>query len=179
MKKLSILFILLIVFEFGCQNATKNQSTNKTVFITKKVTKSFSDLNKLDTFKIGLVGTKPENMLLVFSIKNAKGEEIYNTKIKSEDLLGSTDPNFDLSKEEDKIAFINNIANDFFNEEHFLEPAITEDQKIDNYTPDKTFFNELKQTKLNGFTYRLGKEDNIYIAWSVKEHKVKIYYNCC
>lgn len=67
----------------------------------------------------------------------------------------------------------------FFDEEHFLEPAVTEDQQPDNNSPDQPFYDELKITHLNGFYYSLGKDKSIYLAWSAKEKKVKIYYQCC
>jgi serine/threonine-protein kinase RIO1 len=67
----------------------------------------------------------------------------------------------------------------FLDDENFLEPAVTENETPDQYTPDKKFHNELKQSALNGFKYRTGKETNIYIAWSEKEKRVKPYYNCC
>ena len=67
----------------------------------------------------------------------------------------------------------------FFDEENFLEPAVTADEQPDKNTPDKNFFTELKQSGVNGFKYRLGKESNLYIAWSQQEKKVKTYYECC
>lgn len=67
----------------------------------------------------------------------------------------------------------------FFAEDNFLEPAVMPEDKADSYVPDKALYEELKKSGLNGFKYRLGKENNIYIAWSEKEQKVKIYYNCC
>jgi hypothetical protein len=118
-------------------------------------------------------------MVLTFNIRQASGKEIYNVKIKGTDLLGSTDPNVDLSKEKDQIIFLKTIAGNFFSEDNFLEPAVMPTDKPDDYVPDKAFYEELKKSHLNGFKYRLGKENNIYIAWSKKEQKVKIYYNCC
>ncbi len=147
--------------------------------VNQSVAKSFSDLKTPDTFKIELIGRKPEEMVLNFTIKNAGGKEIYNTKIKGTELLNSTDPNIDLSKEKDQIVFIKTIADDFFSDENFLEPAVMPEDKADKYTPDKALYEELKKSGLNGFKYRLGKENNIYIAWSEKEKKVKIYYKCC
>ncbi|GGE49392.1 hypothetical protein GCM10011413_14460 [Pedobacter psychrotolerans] len=147
--------------------------------VNQQITKSFSDLNTQDTFKIELTGRRPENIMLIFNIKKADGKEIYNVKLKGTDLLGSTDPNVDLSKEKDQIAFLKTIADNFFLEDNFLEPAVMPSDKPDNYVPDKAFYEELKKSRLNGFKYRLGKENNLYIAWSEKEQKVKVYYNCC
>ncbi|GGH03718.1 MULTISPECIES: hypothetical protein [Pedobacter] len=176
-----LLFFTIGLFALVACNSKGKKETNAIEFknVNQSVTKSFSDLKTLDTFKIELTGRKPEEMVLSFTIKKADGKEIYNAKIKGTELLGSTDPNIDLRKEKDQIAFIKTIADDFFSDENFLEPAVMPEDKADNYVPDKALYEELKKTGLNGFKYRLGKENNIYLAWSEKEQKVKIYYNCC
>ncbi|SER16164.1 hypothetical protein [Pedobacter rhizosphaerae] len=180
MKHLSVLSLFIVSILFAC-NPSNKEKDNAIEFknVNQSIVKSFSGLKTLDTFKIELTGRKPEEMILNFSIKNSSGQEIYNAKIKGTELLGSTDPNIDLTKEKDQIIFLKTIADDFFSEENFLEPAVMPDDKADNYTPDKALYEELKKSGLNGFKYRLGKENNIYIAWSEKEHKVKVYYNCC
>lgn len=179
MRKLLLLIIISTLF-VACQpgDKAKNNAINfKNV--NQQITKSFSDLNTQDTFKIELTGRRPENIMLIFNIKRADGKEIYNVKLKGTDLLGSTDPNVDLSKEKEQIAFLKTIADNFFLEDNFLEPAVMPSDKPDNYVPDKAFYEELKKSRLNGFKYRLGKESNVYIAWSEKDQKVKVYYNCC
>jgi hypothetical protein len=180
MRNMSLFVAICILALVAC-NSNGKKETNAIEFknVNQSLAKSFSDLKRLDTFKIELTGRKPEEMVLNFTIKNADGKEIYNTKIKGTELLGSTDPNVDLSKEKDQIIFLKTIADDFFSEDNFLEPAVMPKDKADNYTPDKALYEELKKSGLNGFKYRLGKENNIYIAWSEKEQKVKIYYNCC
>lgn len=140
---------------------------------------AFSDSIKLDTFKITLSGKKSAEMQLKFTINTFEGKQIYLKDIAAEDLLKSYLASEDLKKENDKITFINKVIDAFFKEEHFLEPAITENQELDDNTPDKAFYEELKETQLNGFYYSLGKDKSIYIAWSAKEQKVKIYYQCC
>lgn len=175
------LFAAICLLALVACNSNGKKEANAIEFknVNQRLAKSFSDLKRLDTFKIELTGRKPEEMVLNFTIKNADGKEIYNTKIKGTELLGSTDPNVDLSKEKDQIIFLKTIANDFFSDDNFLEPAVMPEDKADNYAPDKALYEELKKSGLNGFKYRLGKENNIYIAWSEKEQKVKIYYNCC
>ncbi|WP_379090983.1 hypothetical protein [Pedobacter sp. UC225_65] len=102
-----------------------------------------------------------------------------NKRIKADELLKSYLASAELKKEEEKVKFLNDEINYFFDEQHFLIPAVTEQEQPDNNVPDKEFYNELKKTMLNGFDYRLGKDTKIYIAWSVKEQKVKVYYKCC
>ena len=74
------------------------------------------------------------------------------------------------------MKFLKNEVQYFFEEEHFLEPAVMPNEQPDKNVPDKIFYEELKHTQLNGFNYRLAKEAKIYIAWSEKEQKVKVYY---
>ena len=175
MKKLHPLLLLLILCcFFACTNEKKVEA------ITEKTTlQPFTDTVKLDTFKITLAGEKSDEMVLKFTIKNFNGIEIYKKEIKAKDLLKSYLASEDLKKENEKIKFINEQINVFLTEEHFLAPAVTEDQQFDNNTPDKAFYEELKATKLDGFYYSLGKDKSIYIAWSIKEQKVKVYYHCC
>jgi|GEM_PF-362739 len=180
MKKISIFLLLSITSLISCTSEQKEKKESlEFKNVNQSITKSFSSLKTVDTFKIELTGRKPEDMVLKFTIINTGGKEIYNIKIKGTELLGSTDPNIDLSKEKDQITFLKTIAEDFFSDDNFLEPAVMPENKADNYTPDKILYEELKKSGLNGFKYRLGKENNIYIAWSEKEQKVKIYYNCC
>ncbi|MFD2287437.1 hypothetical protein GJU39_07695 [Pedobacter petrophilus] len=180
MRKFSLPALTCFILLIGCQsNDKKDNAQAEFKNVNQLVTKSFSDLNAQDTFKIELTGRKPEDMVLTFNIRKSDGKEIYNVKIKGTDLLGSTDPNVDLSKEKDQITFLKTIAGNFFSEDNFLEPAVMRSDKPDDYVPDKAFYEELKKSRLNGFKYRLGKENNMYIAWSEKEQKVKIYYNCC
>ncbi|MDQ1138669.1 hypothetical protein [Pedobacter agri] len=179
MRKLLLIASIVTLF-LACQTNKKEENGSiEFKNVNQSIAKSFSNLDKLDTFKIELTGRKPEEMVLSFTIKNFAGKEIYNAKLNGKDLLGSTDPNLDLSKEKAQIVFLKTIADDFFSEDNFLEPAVMPEDKADNYVPDKALYEELKKSGLNGFKYRLGKENNLYIAWSEKEQKVKIYYTCC
>ncbi len=180
---IAALSLILLVAFMGCSSEKKEQtaadSTKVANFSSQTVKHKFSDTTAEDTFEVRLTGETPETMEVLFTITSHTGEKIYDLTIKGTDLLGSTDPNVDLREQSAQIAFIKNIAADFLDEDKFLEPAVTQDQMADDYTPDKTFHEELKKTGLDGFRYRLGKENNYYIAWSVSEKKVKVYYNCC
>jgi hypothetical protein len=140
---------------------------------------AFSDSVKLDTFKVALKGKESKDMHFLITITNYKGVQLFKEEIPATTLLKSYIASEDLKKENDKIKFLNDEVNFVFNEEHFLIPAVTPEEKPDNNVPDKAFYEELKKTKLNGFSYSLGKDTQIYIAWSQKEQKVKVYYKCC
>ncbi|MFD0941465.1 hypothetical protein [Pedobacter boryungensis] len=176
MKRFSYSILFLAFAITGCTSKNEKKAP---VNIEKTALQAFTDTVQLDTFKIVLKGDESKNMSLLFTITSYKGVQIYKKEIKAEELLKSYLASADLKKEDEKIKFLNDEVNFFFEEEHFLIPAITEQEKPDNNTPDKAFYEELKGSKLNGFDYRLGKDTKIYIAWSAKDQKVKIYYKCC
>jgi len=169
MKNIYYLALLVSLFAIACNSKPKEEfepALNSTVT-------SFSDTLKLDTFKVALQGSTPKTSTLQFSIISYKGKEIYKANIKAEDLLKA---NQNLKTDSEKMKYLNNQVLFFFEEDHFIWPAVMPDEKADENVPDKAFHEELKKTKLNGFNYRLGKEAKIYIAWSEKEQKVKVFY---
>ncbi len=139
----------------------------------------FSDRELLDTFRVVLTGGKSKDMQLKFSIIAHNGREIYSKNFLGKELLDVYKETVDLRKEASKVSFMQAEFEQFFDDENFLEPAVTESEEPDQFVPDKGFYAELRQTGLNGFRYRLAQDKMIYIAWSIKENKVKIYYKCC
>lgn len=139
----------------------------------------FSDSLKADTFKVRIEGSKPKDMQLAFSIRSFEGRQIYHASIRATDLFKNYDATINLDKKNNQLKFLKEEISRFFDEENFMEPAVTEQESPDQHVPDKAFFEQLKTDRLNGFIYRLGKEQKIYIAWSVTEKKVKPYYVCC
>ena len=176
MKLPYLLLIFVISFFVACNNGDKKETSLDT---SKMALQAFSDSVKLDTFKIELKGKKANEMLLLFTITAHNGKQIYIKEIKADELLNGYLASAELKKEEEKIKFLNDEINYFFEEQHFLIPAVSQEEQADKNVPDTAFYNELKQNELNGFDYRLGKDTKVYIAWSVKEQKVKIYYQCC
>lgn len=180
MKLNALLLFVGIISVASCSSDPKTQTQKSSVSEqVNQIVKPFSDLEKLDTFRVVLTGTKPKNMLLTFSITAHSGQRIYSQNFEGKSLIDLYKQTVDLKKEDKQIAFLQQELKMFFEEENFLEPAVTETEEPDHFVPDKGFFAELKQSGLNGFKYRLGQENKVYIAWSTREHKVKIYYKCC
>ncbi len=179
--KLNLLIIFCILTAFSsCSTDTKHKSQVDTVNqLAKQVVKPFSDAQLADTFRVVLKGDKPKNMLMRFTIISHTGQQIYSQDFDAKQLIDLYKQTVDLKKEDKQIAFIKEEFEMFFEDENFLEPAVTETETPDQFVPDKGLFAELKQSGLNGFMYRLGQENKVYIAWSAKEKKVKIYYKCC
>jgi hypothetical protein len=178
MKKLYTNLFILTLLLAACNTADK---TAESLLPQKSAStlRSFTDNARLDTFKLVLMGTKPKNMELVFTITPQGGKPVYTKVLKAKELIDNYKEGLDLDKEKKQIKFIEQELNLFFSEENFLEPAVTENQEADENTPDKKFFAELQHSALNGFQYRTGKESTVYIAWSAAEKKVKPYYECC
>lgn len=145
----------------------------------KTMVRPFSDSLQADTFKVKIEGSKPKDMQLVFSIRSFEGRQIYRVSIKATDLFKNYDATINLDKKKNQLKFLKEEISRFFDEENFMEPAVTEQESPDQHVPDEAFFEQLKADGLNGFIYRLGKEQKIYIAWSLTEKKVKPYYICC
>jgi len=175
MKQLLACLLLCTIILVAC-NSADNIAIEE---LSKTVTKPFSDSLKADTFKVQVLGDKPDNMHLAFSITSFDGKQIYDVDIKATDLFKNYIATIDLSKKKNQIEFLKEEVNRFFDDENFMEPAVDEEDKPDENVPDESFFDELKKTKLNGFIYRLGKENKNYVAWSTTESKVKTYYTCC
>lgn len=170
--------VMLILFILSCNSASKdNQLTDQNRVQT--TVQYFSNTIKPDTFRIELQGSKPKEMALLFNITADGGAPVYAVRILASDLLDNYKESVDLAREKKQKAFMEQELKLFFEEENFLEPAVTEDEQADKNTPDKEFFEELRKSGLNGFKYRLGKETKVYVAWSEKEKKVKPYYECC
>ncbi|WP_316811500.1 hypothetical protein [Pedobacter heparinus] len=173
-------YLILILFAFGLLMACSSpdqQKLGKTA--DKMVLKPFSDSLKADTFKVALIGATLKDIAIRFTITSYHGQLIYSKDFKATDLIANYKSSVDLKKERTQLAFIKDEYQLFLEEENFLEPAVTENEQPDKNTPDINFYNELKQSALNGFKYRSGKETSVYIAWSETEKKVKPYYNCC
>lgn len=172
---LPALFVLF--FMSACNDSAKGPVVSGP--LTKQIEKPFSDLVKADTFKVELTGTDPKAMILHFKIVNFEGKEIYNKDLAAPELLDNYKESVDLSKEDTQRSFIKDEFEHFLDDENFLEPAVTENENADQHAPDHVFYNELKETGLNGFKIRTTKESKIYIGWSAKEKQVRVYYTCC
>lgn len=180
MKKIFTLIGIVILFLSACTNNSHNGKASGALNSReiKQIIKNFSDTVKSDTFRVELAGNKDKDLELAFSIIAFDGNKIYEKRLKASDLLRNYE-NLGIKKDEAKLKFMQEELNLFLDDENFLEPAITESEQPDQNAPDKGFYVELKKSGLNGFKYRLGKESQIYIAWSEREHKVKVYYKCC
>lgn len=176
-KKKIILLVAIVGLAYACKSP-KSTEVNPADLV-KTATYAFSDTAKLDTFKVAITGKQLSEMKLVFTIHSFNGSEIYKQEVSANELLKSYLASAEMKDDEDKVNFLKEEISYFFDEKHFLEPAVTENETPDKNVPDVAFYNELKESNLNGFEYRFSKDKSYYIAWSAMEQKVKVYYKCC
>jgi hypothetical protein len=179
MKSLFIPSLFISFLFSACNGNHSGKAPSSLSTRSKTVLHSFKDSIQADTFRIVLKGSTPEDMELVFTITPKDGVPVYTAILKAKKLIDNYSETVDLGKEDKQLLFLEEELSQFFDEENFLEPAVTENETPNDNTPDKVFFNELKKTGLDGFKYRTGKESKVYIAWSDLEKKVKVYYQCC
>jgi len=174
--KSTFVFVFFCLLTAAACTSQPEKNTSGTGANEKSFTALFSDTLQADTFKVALTGKDSKNSMLIFRVINAKGKEIYQAEINGAELLKA---NQKLKTEADRMQYLRKEVNYFFEEEHFLEPAVMPDEQPDKNVPDTSFYNELKNTGLNGFNFRTGAESKVYIGWSGKDQKVKVYYKCC
>ncbi len=163
----------------SCQSPSPLKSTTINGFPEQSVVRLFSDSLQADTFKVSLQGKNTKEQRLIFQIMNAKGEKIYEEVILGSTLLEGYMGKKALKSESEKAKYIEEEFLLFLDEEHFMLPAVMENEQPDQNVADKAFYQELKQTAFPGFIFERDKETKVYIAWSLKEGKVKVYYKCC
>ena len=170
-------FLLAVAVLTSCGNSDYQDNTIIDE-IAAMVVNPFSDSLKTDTFRVKLMGTEPKDMYLSFTVTSFEGKKIYDIRISAKELFQNYDVK-NLDKKKTQIKFLKDEVNRFLDEDNFMEPAVTDQESPDANVPDKTFYEELKKSQLNGFIYRLGKEQKLYIGWSQRDKKVKAYYSCC
>ena len=177
MKASLSLLLVISLFFFSCNSEDKKTENAAAQTLTQ--TRPFSHLTLPDTFKVTLSGNEPKHMIILFRIINHEGKEIFKRELTGVEILDNYKQSVDLSEAKIQRSFIGDEFKLFLDEENFLEPAITADEQADAQSPDHLFFKELQASGLNGFKFRIGNENKVYIAWSEKEQQVKVYYTCC
>jgi hypothetical protein len=157
------------------------KSEEKTYLIENTIKHAFSDPTKKDEFRISIKGKSLLKGKVLFTITSWDGKKILSEEFDANYLLGyDFTGNINSKKETD--AFIEKRIASFFANDKFSVPAIADDVVFEDqsYYIDKETWEEVKANKQSiGFYYLLGKEDGRHIAFSKKQGKVVMYYNCC
>ena len=161
----------------GEESSSSDKQIEAPILVNQHV-HAFSDPAKQDTFRITLTGDSVQTATVTFEIHNSKGERIYPEQFAAIDLI-----NYELPENADPAAWDNFILNrisTFFDEEHFVSPAIHSGMQLDSAYIDIEGWNDIKSNEASiGFYFLLGKEDGRWLAYSKSQQKVVLYFNCC
>jgi hypothetical protein len=159
------------------QETKKPQVIKQHVLLSNIKTHIFSDHSNKDTFKLVLTGDSLYTATAIFSIISHKGVRIYADTFHGSDLFNNDDtvpPS--IAKIDDTIK---ERVRTFFENMEFVDTAASMGGDGNDNT-DTVFMQEIEADKtIIGFHYFIGYEDDQYIAYSKKQHKVLVYWSCC
>ena len=136
----------------------------------------FSNPDEEDTFLLMATGETMTGASIVFTITNAEGNVIYREEFEGYSLM---DYGWDETTGQSRDEYAKGRFDDFFKEDLFSDPAIKPGEEMDEFAI-KTAWEEIKDNpEAIGFYYRLGAEDGRNIAYSKKQGKGVMFYNCC
>ena len=86
----------------------------------------------------------------------------------------------DNSTDKEKEEYIKDKIDKLFNVDNFHQPAIAANDTFDeDYTKKEIWDDIISDQTAIGFYYKIGEEDMRFIAYSKRQMKIVIYYNCC
>lgn len=147
------------------------------VLLENTVSRQFDGQSGDEVFRVVLLGDSVLSGTVAFTITNAGGEVIYSDQFPSTMLAATYDESVNTPEKQGKL--VRERINGFFGEKGFKTPAIDANMQHDSSFVDKATYDNLKTTDAPGFVYVIGKENAKFIAWSVLEGKVVMYFNCC
>jgi hypothetical protein len=113
-----------------------------------------------------------------FTIVTAAGSTVWSEWFPATRLLGTygKEPITDAAKE----AVILKRFAAFFEQKNFSATAIEPTATFDaDYNGPQAVWQEVKQRKSPGFTYRLGLEDNVVLSYAPTQGKAVVVHRCC
>jgi hypothetical protein len=150
----------------------------ESILYKKEILHNFSSTVDKDTFKIYVTGQSIKDGQIKFQIIKKDGIIILDETFPTYQFLdyGLKDNSTDKEKEE----YIKGKLDKLFNEDNFHQPAIAANDTFDEDYTKKEIWDEIisDQTTI-GFYYKIGEEDMRFIAYSKRQMKIVIYYNCC
>lgn len=149
------------------------------ILIEQRAFHDFSQVGKKDEFYICIRGKSITEGKVIFKIISHDKTTILNEEFPSYLLM---DYGFigDLESEKDREKYMTNRIREFFNEKKFFYPAIKPEEHFDKDYSDKEIWDEIQSDKSAiGFSYHLGEGDGRKIAYSKKNKKAMMYFNCC
>jgi hypothetical protein len=143
-----------------------------------QASRPFSNLQQPDKFRLQLVGENILTAKVHFTIVTAGGSTVWSEWFPATQLLGTygQEPVTDADKE---AVILKRFAT-FFEQKNFLATAIKPNATFDaEYNGRRAVWQEIKQRKVPGFTYRLGLEDNMVLSYAPTQGKAVVVHRCC
>lgn len=153
-------------------------ASGQTILASSTAKHVFSDPKIQDVFKLTIRGTSLLKADAIFEIVSSPGKVLYHETFKAYSLSNELETEGFSQKQEEE--YIRKRVREFFNEKHFLKPAVRLKDKTDSDYSDMTVWNELRANKAAiGFQYLLSYENDRKIAYSKRLGKVVTYWSCC
>lgn len=193
MKKSVVLSFSFAFFLMACNSDKKSEGPIKTahskvvvyktdesfdraeILLSKTFIHCFSDPFKRDTFKLTMTGKSISAGKILFEIISCQNKKIYSEKFGAFDLMTGIDSLPGVKQTEDTIR---HRFYHFFDIEAFSVPAL--DRKVDEidtgYVDLKTQTDIRSDTTAIGFTYSIGYESLIELAYSKKNKTTVICF---
>lgn len=172
------------LFCFGCLKERKQEGTKtKTSVLTQNIKlHAFSDSVKLDTFKLTVMGSSVMQSKTTFEIISFDGKTIHSDTFDTKLLVNyaiNLGSEAGLPTADDEMKYIERRLKFFFHPENFHQPAIDTIETFDE-ADNTEYWHEIKaDRKAVSFTYLVGEENSISIAYSKRLKKAVIFWNCC
>ena len=138
----------------------------------------FSNPQRPDKFRLQLVGTDVLTAKVHFTITTATGSTVWSEWFPATQLLGSygKEPTTNAAKE---AVILKRLAA-FFELKNFHSIAIAPTATFDaDYNGQQAVWQEVKQRKSPGFTYRRGLEDTVVLSYAPTQGKAVVVHRCC
>lgn len=182
-------FIISLLITVGCTTKRDIQSNkqeikdlksgnNATVLLKNFTLHNFSSLDTKDSLILTVKGNSIEEAMMNFKIITNKGEVILDESYEAKYLL---DYGFDERLGEyAKEDYIKKRVDEFFLQERFHRPAITQTEIFDEDYSEKNIWDDIRSDSTSvGFYYLIGEENGRNIAYSKRLKKVVLYFSCC
>jgi len=154
---------------------TENSSDTKKILLIRTFIHCFSDPFQQDTFKLTMTGKSISEGKIVFDIISYQNKKIYSEKFAASDLMTGLDSLPTVKETEDTIR---HRFYHFFDSDAFSAPALGRkvDEMDTDYVDLKIQKDIVSDTTAVGFTYAIGYESLIELAYSKKNKKTVICF---
>jgi hypothetical protein len=158
---------------------TEKINTDSLILLNESIEREFSNPKRKGKLTISIVGKNILEGKMIFKVIDSNGNELLNEKYPADYLINEYifDEN---STDKERKNYIKKRITEFFKEDNFSIPALSNEEKFDSDYSNKKIWDDIKSdTTAVGFYYLIGLENGCRIAYSKKDKKVVKYFCCC